>query len=176
MGSYENYIKAVLTAIPCQKIKTGEVRQMKLGTQKVIVLAAWGLTSLFLPLHWLGLPSFAKELMTFFELNAGIDNVFWWWLSTFFAATALALALGLKNAFLALPGLLWPPFSFLSVAFACKFSDSGPMYLSLLFFLFFATYVPLLIRSYKDERRQQKIYQGALLLMILSAATFLFLA
>ncbi|GFP20371.1 hypothetical protein HKBW3S03_01873 [Candidatus Hakubella thermalkaliphila] len=112
---------------------------MKLGTQKVIVLAAWALTSLFSPLLWLGVPSFSRELMSFFDLNAVIDSAYWWWLSTLLVATATALALGLKNAFLALPGLLWPPFLVLSIVFAGKFSDFRPMYLDLLFFLFFAT-------------------------------------
>ncbi|MBS4009107.1 MAG: hypothetical protein KGZ45_11895 [Clostridium sp.] len=148
---------------------------MMLGTQKTIVLFAWGLTLLFFPWHWFGGSSIATVLVPDFE-NSVRGQFLYWWLCTFLATTAAALALGLKNIFLALPILLFLPIAFFVAAFSAQYSDARPMYLSLLFFLFFATCVPLLIRAYKNEKERQKIYQGALLLMVLSASTFMFFA
>ena len=142
---------------------------MILRTQKTIVLFAWGLTLLFFPWHWFGGSSIATVLVPDFE-NSVRGQLFYWWLCTFLATTTAALALGLKNIFLALP------IAFFVAAFSAQYSDARPMYLSLLFFLFFATCVPLLIRSYKNEKKRQRIYQGALLLMVLSASTFMFFA
>jgi len=148
---------------------------MRLGIQKIIVLFAWGLTFLFFPWHWFGRGSFATDLIPYF--GTGIRrHIVYWWLCTFLASTATALALGLKNVFLALPGLLFPPFAIVMAGLSVKYSDARPMYVSLLFFLFMATCVPLLIRSCRDEKKRHKMYQGALLLMVLLVATFLFFA
>jgi len=146
-----------------------------LGTQKMIVIFAWGLTLLFFPWHWFGRSSIVTVLIPDFE-NSVRGQFFYWWLCTFLASTAAALAFGLKNIFLALPSLLFLPIAFFVAAFSAQYSDARPMYLSLLFFLFFVTCVPLLIRAYKNEMKRQKIYQGALLLMVLSASTFMFFA
>jgi len=146
-----------------------------LRTQKTIVLFAWGLTLLFLPWHWFGGSSIATVLVPDFE-NSVIGQFFYWWLCTFFATTAVALALGLKNILLAVPILLFLPIAFFVAAFSAQYSDARPMYLSLLFFLFFATCVPLLIRAYKNEKKRHKIYQAALLLMVLLASTFMLFA
>ncbi|MCL4462556.1 MAG: hypothetical protein M1551_01725 [Firmicutes bacterium] len=148
---------------------------MILRTQKTIVLFAWGLTLLFLPWHWFGGSSIATVLVPDFE-NSVIGQFFYWWLCTFFATTAVALALGLKNILLAVPILLFLPIAFFVAAFSAQYSDARPMYLSLLFFLFFATCVPLLIRAYKNEKKRHKIYQAALLLMVLLASTFMLFA
>jgi len=130
---------------------------------------------LFLPWHWFGGSSIATVLVPDFE-NSVIGQFFYWWLCTFFATTAVALALGLKNILLAVPILLFLPIAFFVAAFSAQYSDARPMYLSLLFFLFFATCVPLLIRAYKNEKKRHKIYQAALLLMVLLASTFMLFA
>jgi hypothetical protein len=138
----------------------------------IIVLVAWGLTVLFFPWHWFG-RSFVADLIPYYGTKIQVNAVSFWWLCTFFASFATALALGLKHTFLALPGLLFPPFTFLMATFSAKYSDVRPIYLSLPFFFFFATCMPLLIRSYKDEKKQRKIYQGSLLLMVFLVGIFL---
>ena len=91
------------------------------------------------------------------------------------ASIATALALGLKNflpaLLLALPGGLFMFFALAVMVFFAKFIDERPIEASMLFFLFMATCGPVLIRSFKDERIRRKIYLGALLLMVLLAAT-----
>lgn len=147
----------------------------RLEMQKTMVIFAWGITFIiFFSWHWFGGNNFIMGLIPYLEFTIRAQTVFWW-LFTFLASTATALALGLKSIFLALPGFLFPPLVILILVVSGKFIDARPLYASLLFFLFFSTCGPLLIRSYKDEKKRHKIYQGALLVMLLLAVTFLFL-
>jgi hypothetical protein len=88
---------------------------------------------------------------------------------------ATALALGLKNLLLALPGCLFPFFVVVNILVAGKFADIRPYILSLLFFLFFSTCGALLIRAYRDGIKSLKIYRGSLLGVLLFMGTSLLL-
>ncbi len=136
---------------------------LRLGKQKIIVLFAWGLVFVVSLLALLNGWSFVLAAYPFR----------WWLLFTFFVATATALALGLKNIFLTLPGFLFPLFAVVMAFAIGKFGDMRPLLLSVLFFLFFTTCGPLLIRSFKDEKMRDKVYQGALLIMVFFGVIFL---
>lgn len=105
------------------------------------MLLSWGIIALVLLLQWLWIMG-----------GYAPKRVEWFWSIPLSVSIASALALGLKNLLLALPGYL---FSFLFVmgyvVFAGKFVDMRPPILGLLFFLFFSTCGALLIRAYRDE-------------------------
>jgi len=92
------------------------------------------------------------------------------------ASITTALALGLKNillaVLLALPGGLFIFYTLILLGGSfLKFLDVRLVEASMLFFLFSAVAGPLLIPRCKDENLRSKIYQGALLLMVLLTAT-----
>jgi len=151
-----------------------------------MVLSAWSITfTMFLLGHWLvggnWVGASGKILVPYFDLTIAVQ-AYLVSIVLVLASIATSLALGVKNfliaLLLALPGGLFLFYALAVMGFSAKFIDERPIYASMLFFLIFATGVPLLIRSYKDEERKQKIYQGALLLMLLMsflAATVYFL-
>ncbi|MBS3982865.1 MAG: hypothetical protein KGZ41_03615 [Dethiobacter sp.] len=156
------------------------------GNPIIMVLLAWSITfTMFLLGHWhVGgnwVGASGKILIPYFDLTIAVQ-AYLVSIVLVLAAIATSLALGVKNLLtallLALPSGLFLFYALAVMGFSAKFIDERPFYASMLFFLIFATGVPLLIRSYKDEKRKQKIYQGALLLMLLMsllAATVYFL-
>lgn len=141
----------------------------------MMVLLAWGITfTMFLLGRWLvggnWVGASGKILIPYFNISIAVQAYFVS-IVVVLAAIATSLALGVKNfliaLLLALPGGLFLFYALAVMVFSAKFIDERPIYASMMFFLIFATGAPLLIRSHKDEERKQKIYQGALLLMLL---------
>lgn len=129
-----------------------------------MVLLSWGIIALVLLLQWLWVTG-----------GYSPKRVEWLWLIPLSVSIATALALGLKNLLLTLPGCLFPFFVMGYVVFAGKFVDMRPPILGLLFFLFFSTCGALLIRAYRDEIKSLKIYQWSLLGVLLFMGTSLLL-
>ena len=157
----------------------GSLQRMQkiLREPESMVLLAWGITSTaFLLVYWLVGRVGAHEKITipYFELTLNTLSYFVS-LVVILASIATALALGMKEIWLAvglaLPGGLFMWLALAAVAFSGKFFDARPIFASMWFFPFCAICGPLLIRLIKDEREQHKIYQGALLLMVLLTAT-----
>jgi len=137
--------------------------------KKDLVLLSWGIIILGLMFLWLLIAS-----------GYAPKRVEWFWSITLSSITisvsiATALALGLKNFLLALPGCLFPFFVMGYIILAVKFVDMRPVILGLLFFLFFSTCGALLIRACRDEIKSLKIYQGSLLGVLLFMGTSLLL-
>jgi peptidoglycan/LPS O-acetylase OafA/YrhL len=123
--------------------------------------------------NWVG--ASGKILVPYFDLTIAVQ-AYLVSIVLVLASIATSLALGVKNFLIALPSGLFLFYALAVMGFSAKFIDERPIYASMLFFLIFATGVPLLIRSCKDEERKQKIYQGALLLMLLMSLLAVFAA
>ena len=143
--------------------------QFTIMKKKDLVLLSWGIIILGLMFLWLSIAG-----------GYAPKRVEWFWPITLSSITisvsiATALALGLKNLLLALPGCLFPFFVMGYIILAGKFVDMRPVILGLLFFLFFLTCGALLIRACRDEIKSLKIYQGSLLGVLLFMGTSLLL-
>jgi len=147
---------------------------------EIIVLLAWGIT-------------FAVGILGEFVWNwvvtkEAILTLFPYATTPYFvslmivlASISTALALGLKNLLLAILLALPCGVFMFAVLLVLPYNygvllDAKPVEMSLLFFLFSVIGGPLLIPRCKDDNLRNKIYQGALLLIVLlTATTFLLL-
>jgi hypothetical protein len=145
---------------------------------------AWGITvtmfflgTLFVGGNWVG--ASGKILIPYFDLTIAVQAYFMS-IVVVLASIATSLALGVKNLLTALllasPGGLFLFLALAVMVFSAKFIDERPITASMLFFLISAIGAPLLFRLCKEEKKRQKIYQGALLLMIFLATISLFFA